>query len=67
MKRSRGFTLSGEKIHCSGAGAVTRALITADQHMDARMLTIALAPGERARPMPHIPARDDSRCRVTRR
>jgi alkylation response protein AidB-like acyl-CoA dehydrogenase len=46
-------TLSGQKIHCSGAGAVTRALITADQHEEGRMLAIALAPAARARPMPH--------------
>ena len=44
------MVLRGAKEFCSGAGAATRALITAGTPDGTRMLVVALPPGQRVRP-----------------
>jgi alkylation response protein AidB-like acyl-CoA dehydrogenase len=46
------FVLQGGKAFCSGAGRATRALITAAQDTETRMLVVALEPGARVLPSP---------------
>ena len=45
-----GFVLEGGKAFCSGAGRATRALITAANNTETRMLVVALEPGTRVVP-----------------
>jgi alkylation response protein AidB-like acyl-CoA dehydrogenase len=47
-----GFVLEGGKAFCSGAGVVTRALITAELQSATRMLVVSLEPGMRVAPSP---------------
>jgi alkylation response protein AidB-like acyl-CoA dehydrogenase len=50
--RGAGFMLEGGKAFCSGAGVVTRALITAAMDTGTRMLVVALEPTMRVLPSP---------------